>query len=451
MCKTTFLFLILLFSRAQAFAQCSTPISPPSCSGAEALLTDNETIGSGTSKWYYGATVTMNSLTMKGGTLVVCGNLTIDKFYIDSGTVFVRPGARLVIGSGIGAGLVLRGDSYFYNYGTLEIQRNLSLDNGWATALKPNKVINATRASIFKMSNQYLVINNTHSWFVNNGNAEFWGIITDPMAVGGSVCLGEGSSTRMAVLINKIADTYRVPFGNACLNVYQFSQFNNRLTPDPRLFACIGSSHVSTSGCGGCPANNWGAAQVITNCTSCGSLAVLAGPVLSLRGNRSNSENKLEWEYSVASREGYFIIGRSTNGRDFFTLDSVRVNAESTTKFRITDNNPLPGNNYYMIQYINPVTHTTVQSNTIKVITESPTGFSVHPVPFTNKFYVTDVKGVEKIMLTDMTGKNIPIRYSAKRERESFEIDVMQKIPSGIYIIHILTKTNIMAKTILKE
>ena len=54
-------------------------------------------------------------------------------------------------------------------------------------------------------------------------------------------------------------------------------------------------------------------------------------------------------------------------------------------------------------------------------------------------------------MLTDMTSKNIPIRYSAKRGKESFEIDVLQKIPAGIYIIHILTKTNIMAKTILKE
>jgi hypothetical protein len=50
-----------------------------------------------------------------------------------------------------------------------------------------------------------------------------------------------------------------------------------------------------------------------------------------------------------------------------------------------------------------------------------------------------------------MTGKNVPIRYSAKKERESIEIDVLQKIPAGIYIIHILTKTNIMARTIMKE
>jgi hypothetical protein len=451
MCKSTFLLLILLSPFLKTFSQCATSISPPACNGSEPLLNNNETLGSGATKWYYGATATMNSLTMRGGTLVVCGDLTIDKFYMDSGTVFVRPGARFVVGSGIGEGLVLRGDSYFYNYGTLEILRNLSFDNGWATASKPNLVINASKAAVFKMSNQYFVINNIHSRFVNNGSAEFWGIITDANSVENSVCLGEGSSTRMAVLINKVADTYRVPWGNACLNVYQFSQFNNKLTPDPRLFACIGSSHTSTSGCGGCPANNWGAAQVIANCTSCGSLAVLANPALSLRGYMTHGENQLEWDYSATTQEGYFVLNRSSNGRDFLAVDSLTVSTGGSTQFRINDNHPLPGNNFYMIQYIHPATHTTIQSNTIKIITESGSGFSVHPVPFTNKFFVSDVKDVEKIMLTDMTGKNIPIRYAAKKERESFEIDVMQKIPSGIYIIHILTKTNIMAKTILRE
>ena len=43
---------------------------------------------------YYGATTTHNMLTLKGGTLIVCGNLTIDKFYMDSGKIYVRLGRR---------------------------------------------------------------------------------------------------------------------------------------------------------------------------------------------------------------------------------------------------------------------------------------------------------------------------------------------------------------------
>src|SRR5687768_16781789 len=355
MFKTCFLFLLLFFSVPKIFAQCLTPVSPPACNGTEPLLIDNETLSIGISKWYYGPSVTMNNLTLNGGSLVVCGDLTIDKFYMDSGTVYVRPGARFVIGSGIGAGLVLKGNSTFYNYGTCEVQRNLSLDNGYATAATPNIVINATSSSVFKMSNQYFVINNAYSWFVNNGSAEFWGIITDQQSSAGSVCLGQASSTRMAVLINKIADSYRVPVASACLNVSQFSQFNNKLTNDPGLSVCLGSGHNSSSGCGGCPANNWGAAQVFTNCMGCGSLTVLGVQFTSFTAlHRLNGGTKLSWQFAPVTKNAVFKIQRSADGKNYQTVDSIIVIDESTSLFNTIDKTPAPGNNYYMIKYINP-------------------------------------------------------------------------------------------------
>src|SRR5688572_25038203 len=148
MFKTCFLFLLLFFSVPRIFSQCVAPLSPPDCNGSEPALTNNETINTGNTKWYYGPAVIMNSLTINGGTLVVCSDLTIDKFYMTAGIIYIRAGARLVIGSGIGSGLILSGNSYIYNYGTCEIQRNLSLDVG-ATAANPNVVINATPSSVF--------------------------------------------------------------------------------------------------------------------------------------------------------------------------------------------------------------------------------------------------------------------------------------------------------------
>ena len=134
MWKPIFLLsIVLLYFSSQIQAQCISAPSPPDCNGTESLVTDNETINAGVDRWFYGAAATFGSLTMNGGTLTVCGDLTIDRFYMDSGTIYVRPGARFVIGSGIGAGLILKGHSYLYNYGTFEIQRNLSLDNGWAS------------------------------------------------------------------------------------------------------------------------------------------------------------------------------------------------------------------------------------------------------------------------------------------------------------------------------
>ena len=451
MFKSCFLFLLLFFSVPKIFAQCLAPVSPPACDGTEPLLLDNETLNSGISKWYYGGSTTMSSLTLKGGTLVVCGNLTIDKFYMDSGTIYIRPGARFVISSGIGAGLILRGNSYIYNYGTCEVQRNLSLENGYATAATPNKIINATSSSVFKMSNQYFVINNPFSWFVNKGSADFWGIITDPQSSPGSVCLGDESSTRMAVLINKIVDTYRVPVGNACLNVYQFSQFANKLTNDPGLFACLGSGHTSTSGCGGCPANNWGAAQVFTSCSGCSALTVLGSQFISFTVAQANGGNKLEWQINPVERNGFFKIDRSANGKDYQTIDSFVIKEESTSLFNVIDKNPVSGNNYYMIRYIDPFTGVATSSKPVKIFSESINGFSVYPMPFDNKFFVSQAKGIEKIILTDLAGRNILIRYSLKPGSELIEIGVLQKIQPGVYIIHIQTEKNVMAKTIFKE
>jgi hypothetical protein len=451
MYKPCFLFLLLFFSVPKIFSQCLSPVSPPACTGTEPLLADDETLTTGVSKWYYGTPRTMNSLTLQGGTLIVCGDLTIDKFYMDRGTIFVRPGARFVISSGIGSGLILRGDSYIYNYGTLEIQRNLSLENGWATAATPNTIINATSSSVFKMSNQYFVINNAFSWFVNYGSAEFWGIITDPMSSPASVCLGDGSSTRMAVLINKVADTYRVPIGNACVNVYQFSQFSNKLTGDHGLLACLGSGHTSASGCGGCPANDWGSAQVFTGCTGCSALTVLGAQFISFTGAPMKDGNKLEWRINAVTANGYFKIERSVNGRDYHAIDSFNVKEESTSLFNAIDKNPSPGKNYYMIHYIDPSTGMTISSKPVQLFSESTNGFSVYPMPFDNKFYIKQVKGVEKIILTDLTGRNVLIRYALQPFSESIEIDVLQKIQPGIYIIHIRTEKNVMAKTIFKE
>lgn len=255
------------------FSQCL--VTPPleDCNGTEPLLVNNETLVVGAKKWFYGAAATYNSITLRGGTLVVCGNLTFTNFTMDSGTIVIRPGAWLRIGGG--AGIILRGNSYIYNHGTFECISNLSLDPTWATPAKPNVVINATATSFFKMSNQYFVINNTNSFFVNRGRAEFWGIITDYGAGINSVCLGRFSEIRMAVLYNNRKDTYIAPEGAACVNVFQYSQFRDTLTHSHNVNICLSSGHNSDP-CGGtCRPNAWGTPHIFNFCDACSGITLL--------------------------------------------------------------------------------------------------------------------------------------------------------------------------------
>jgi hypothetical protein len=456
MLKTYFLSLLLLFISLSSLPQCLTSLPPPACLGTEPLVTDNEVLNGGTTKWYYGAATTINTLTLNGGTLVVCGDLTVDKFYMDKGTIFIRQGARFVIGSGLGSGLQFKGDCSIYNYGTCEVQRNLSLENN-ATAATPNRVINALSSSVFKMSNQYFVINNNYSWFVNNGTAEFWGIITDAQASPGSVCLGNGSKTKMAILINKVANSYVSPSGNSCVYVFQMSEFYGKLTSSPTLFACLSNTHTSSTSCipFGCTPNNWGNAQIFSNCAGCAAIAALSLQFTSFTASKDmGGTHKLEWQLSNEIDGGVFVVYRSGEGENYEVIDSMPVKQASGSFFNAVDKNPLQGNNYYMIRYINSRTGMTINSKMAKVFSETTAGFSLYPVPFDNKFYVGFIPGThpEKIILTDVNGRNIRIRSIVREEAKLVEVVVLDKIQPGIYIIHMQADNkNIVAKTIFKR
>ncbi|MDP4263134.1 MAG: T9SS type A sorting domain-containing protein [Bacteroidota bacterium] len=454
MLKTS-LLLLLFFMAFHSFSQCLTALSPPACSGTEPLVTDGEILTKGNTKWYYGSTITMSSLTLQGGVLVVCGDLTIDKFYMDSGTVFIRPGARFVIGSGIGSGLEFKGSCAIYNYGTCEIWRNLSLENN-ANAASPNIVINATSASLFKMSNQYFVINNNYSWFVNNGRAEFWGIITDVQSAAGSVCLGNGSTTKMAILINKVNNTYVAPGGNACVYVFQLSEFYGQLTSSPTIFVCLASGHTSSTSCipFGCHPNDWGAAQVFTNCSGCGAITVLPVRFISFTASRNqNGNHELQWQINSDIHEGMFYILRSTDGLTYYAMDSLFIHENTPPVFNSIDKHPLPGKNYYMIRYTNPHTGMMTHSKIAMLLPEITVGFNLYPVPFEDKFFITCEPGVypQKILLTDISGRNIRTRYFIRDGESSAEVVVLDKLQAGLYIIHMQTNKSLVAKTIFKR
>lgn len=286
-------FMQLLYH--SSFGQCKTAPPLEACLGTEPTLTDNETLLSGTKKWYYGAPATYNQLTMRGGTLIVCTELTINALNMDSGTIVIRPGAKLTAGGAGGIGMIWRGNCAVYNYGRFEITTNLSFEGPDATAARPNIIMNVTATSSSRSFN-YLVINNPFSFFVNNGMADFHGIITDNNSVAGSVCLGTGSQLKQTVLINKVKNTYTAPGGNACVSVYQFSQFLDTLTATPKVLICLSSSHSSATGGTNRP-NAWGTANVFQNCNNCSEVALL--PVHTISPKPNAGQNKPPAEVTV--------------------------------------------------------------------------------------------------------------------------------------------------------
>ncbi|MBS1564215.1 MAG: T9SS type A sorting domain-containing protein, partial [Bacteroidetes bacterium] len=257
--------------------QCLVAPPAPVCTGAGPVAVEGETLTTGNTKWLYGGPTTITNYTLDGGTLIVCGNLTIDKLIFNTGTIYICPGGNFVIGSGIGTTLQLMGGCYIYNYGSMTVLRNLALDNGHVSPANPNVLINATSSSSLSIPFTWFVINNPYSWFVNNGKTTAAGIITDPAAAPGCVCLGDKSITQQNQLLNKALNPYLTPSGVSCMSVSSYSSICDRVASGMGTSICLSSSFSADSSCllSAGKHNAWGTAYVMKNCATCVGLTLL--------------------------------------------------------------------------------------------------------------------------------------------------------------------------------
>ncbi|MBC7904823.1 MAG: T9SS type A sorting domain-containing protein [Gemmatimonadaceae bacterium] len=432
-----FSFFIQLFSALLFFffssAQCLTAPVMPACTGTEPLLLNAETVNISTTKYFYGAPAIYGDLYMNGGTLIVCGDLTVDRFVMDSGTVFIQPGARFVIGGGIGYGVVLKGKCAFYNYGTLQSVRNISFDNGWASPSKPNIIINATPASEFKMSNQYFVINNANSWFVNKGKADFHGLITDPQCQPGVVCLGLASETKMTVLYNRVKNAYVAPEGSACLNVSEYSQIYDTLTRFPQINVCLGPTHRTDSTCMpfGCKPS-WGLANKFHSCAACSVIQLLSAKFTTVSAVQTEKAHLIQWNLENFSPAGQIEIQQSRNGFEFQTI----LTRNMQDKFQYSTTKLFAGNNFYRIRYADKETGVSIFSSVVSISGGLPSGeIQIYPNPFVSDVMIeipetTDIVTIE---IVNPSGQVIRSQKTRSLDRK-IKISIPQEWPDGIYL-----------------
>ena len=446
-----FFFPLLLLS-VSATGQCIT--APVAACSAGPLAADGDMLNTGTTRWYTGPAVQFSDYYLKGGTLIVCGDLTVDKFQMDSGQVFIQPGARFVIGNGIGAGLVLRGQSAIYNYGTLEVQRNLSLENGWATPATPNVVINASPSAVLKMQNQYFVINNAHSWFVNRGKAFFHGLITDPQSSAGSVCLGTGSETNMTVLYNKTRNSYAAPDGSACVRVSEFSQLWDTLTIYPQVNMCLGAGHRTDSSCRifGCKPLAWGKANLFRGCNACTSIQVVpVGRFISFTVQQQAAAVLLQWEIEGSSPGGKFDIERSGDNLTYHIISSFTEHDNYPgTNYAWADKSPLFGSNYYRVKYSEPGEGKDTYTPVVKTERSQLNSMMVWPNPVKDQLNIQSlVKGHCVLQLINTEGR-IVFKKEFDARNGTFSLQIPATIPAGNYMLIILTGDRYYTKKIMK-
>jgi hypothetical protein len=434
---------------ASVHAQCITAPPPEECTGSEPSPGDNETLPVGIKKYYYGAPAVFNSLKLDGGTLVVCSDLTINNFTMDSGIVFIRPGARLRIGGG--AGLMLKGNAAIYNFGTFECSSNFNLDPNWATPEKPNIVYNDA-GGIFKMSNQYFVVTNANSYFINNGYAEFWGLITDYNAGKNTVCLGDKSTMSMAFLLNNTKHAYTASSGFACIYVFQGSQNRDTLTTSNRINICLGSSH-SPLGCGGCPVVGWGAAQVFPACDACTNITILPLRMSDLAVTASHNDNRLTWKTNMACNEYVFYTERSVDGKPFMTISTVPGANEASYVYAAADHEPPAGTAYYRVRAVHTGTKQEYVSAIVKVSrNDKPVRVSVSPNPTTGLINIrwNEDREPQAIIITNLAGAVVYQRSVGTVHGNNITVQLPASMPRGQYVLKMVYRNEVVIQQLTR-
>ena len=339
-----FLALILFITSGfphELQAQCRVQPAAGTCSGGNGQLTNNGNINSGQTYWYAG-NGSFNAVNINGGTLRVCGQLTLSNINFNSGNIFIEVGGSLTINGG--GSLNMNGNSVISNRGQLTINKTVVMQNA------NNAIFNGAGATLNMNGGAYrLDLNSSTSIFVNQGTADIHTLFVQSSASGTAVCLGANSCTNLTNLTNNLANSFNAPDGPAVLAIRGNALLNNALTNNEAVVICRANGSTTSGGA------SFGSATVVNNCSSC-SETVLA-PVLPIEllffnGKQEKKSVELSWATATELDNDYFSIEKSTDGIRWIVLENIQGAGNSTINLQYTfeDNAPESGIQYYRLK-----------------------------------------------------------------------------------------------------
>lgn len=113
--------------------------------------------------------------------------------------------------------------------------------------------------------------------------------------------------------------------------------------------------------------------------------AALPVNLISFTAIRESSKVKLDWKVGLESNVDGYEIQRSINGRDFQKIGFVKATGASS--YRFTDNEVLPGKNYYRLK-TKDIDASFEYSKIITVNGANGHSFKVYPNPVNNRLFI---------------------------------------------------------------
>jgi len=419
--KILSILFILLSNHLLVFSQCTTCPSPPACSGENGAVYNNANINSGETYWYTGSGDNYN-INFGGGTLIVCGDLTIGNMNFNGeSTIYITSSGNLTVNSNINMS-----GANIYNYGTLNVgDVNIQGSNSHFINCNTNSSLTASNISVQSSDNS----------FVNYGNANIDFLKIQGTAYANKVCLEINSCTNLTNFENNCTNSVNAPSGDASLSYTNNAHLNNDVSSTSSVIVCKATGATTSASA------TFGSATVLENCSSCSE----ALPVKLLNFNAKAKNNKvvLDWTTSSEINNDFFLIERSSNAINFEQIGNIdgAGNSSKPINYKFYDTKPYKKQSYYRLKQID-FNGTYSYSSIKSVYLESISIINIYPNPANNKANIiigspNDIK--VKIQVYNTLGQTV-INFSKEFKAGVTTLNLNTSLLSeGTYLFRVKT------------
>jgi hypothetical protein len=415
-----------LTSSFSSFAQCTlTAPAIGSCSGGSGSAHNNTNVNVGQTYWYSG-NGTLANINMAGGTLRVCGTLTLTSLDFNSGTIIVENSGRVTINGS--SELLLSGLCFIVNRGSLTINPNVQLRNFF------NVIWNDNAAAVLNV-NGTLNLNSGTSYIINKGILKATNLLIQSNADENSVCMRDNAIMNVGALLNNASNAFSYSGAGSpgCVSIGGNYTLNRPFTSSSSITVC------KTAGAATGGSENWGSASVTTGCSGCSIALPLHMDGLS--AVKQNGNIKLQWSTADNStgREN-FDIEKSTDGLHFNIIGHVQAQ-QGKSNYIFYDGDIAAAVQYYRIRLSGQGIGTTYSAIAI-LRTSSNVQISMYPnpVPYDHALTVSVTAAVAEnmqLLLTDAAGKIIMQKKHSLNAGSNAINCNLNGIPAGVYFMRI--------------
>ncbi len=409
-----------------SFAQCTTAApAVASCGGGNGAVHNGTNVNFNQTYWY-SSTGTLAGINMAGGTLRICGTLTLSSINFNSGTIIIENGGQLIINNP--SELQMSGLCFIVNRGSFVVNASLQMRNLF------NIIWNDNSAAVFTV-NGTLNLNSSSSYINNKGILKATSLIVQSNADENSICMRDNAIMNIGGLTINAANavSYSGVSSPGCVSVAGTYTLNRPFTASSAIAVC------KTAGSSSGGSENWGSAIVSNGCSGCS--AALPVHIASFGAARQGNGINLQWSTADnADGSELFAIEKSIDGLHFITITTVPAQ-QGKRNYSYYDVSISGSEQYYRIRQSGQ-SASAVYSSIALVKTGSNGQVNIYPNPVVRNNSISielNAQVAETIQwsLTDITGNIILMKKENVSRGKNLINCKPVGIPQGIYVLRL--------------